>query len=81
MPCPLPGDLPDPGFELASTALQEDSVPLSPQGSPKNLLWTSSKLAGYKATKSNRGSAWSRSPWGIERRMNEASTPQGLVIW
>ena len=32
-----PGDLPDPGMELTSPALQADSLPLSNQGSPHNL--------------------------------------------
>ena len=38
LPCPLPGDLPNPGIEPASpvtSALQADSIPLSQQGSPK----------------------------------------------
>ena len=34
LPCPPPGDLPDPGIEPASPALQADSLPLSHQGSP-----------------------------------------------
>ena len=34
LPCPLPGDLPDPGIEPGSPALQADSLPLSYQGSP-----------------------------------------------
>ena len=33
-PCPSPGDLPDPGMELGSPALQADSLPSEPQGSP-----------------------------------------------
>ena len=32
---PLPGDLPDPGIEPMSPALQENSLPLSHQGSPE----------------------------------------------
>ena len=36
LPCPPPGDLPDPGTEPMSPALQADSLPLSHQGS----LWT-----------------------------------------
>ena len=32
--CPLPGDIPDPGIEPESPALQVDSLPLSHQGSP-----------------------------------------------
>ena len=40
LPFPPPGDLPDPGIELTSPALQEDSLPLSHQGSPKGYLAT-----------------------------------------
>ena len=32
---PLPGDLPNPGIEPMSPALQENSLPLSHQGSPE----------------------------------------------
>ena len=40
LPCPPPGDLPDPGIKPispAAPALQADSLPLSHQGSPKKL--------------------------------------------
>ena len=33
---PSPGDLPNPGIEPRSPALQADSLPLEPQGKPKN---------------------------------------------
>ena len=32
LPCPPPGDLPNPGIELRSPALQEDSLPSEPPG-------------------------------------------------
>jgi len=32
--CPPPGDLPDPGIKLASSALQVDSLPSEPPGKP-----------------------------------------------
>ena len=35
-PFPFPGDLPNPGIELRSSALWEDSLPAEPQGKPKN---------------------------------------------
>ena len=35
LPCPPPGDLPDPGIEPESPALQANSSPLSHQGSPR----------------------------------------------
>ena len=38
-PFPSPGDLPNPGIEPRSLALQEDSLPLSHQGSPRILEW------------------------------------------
>ena len=36
LPCPPPGDLPNPGIEPRSPALQEDSLPAEQQGNPKN---------------------------------------------
>ena len=36
MPCSLPGDLPNPGIEPRSPALQADSLPFEPTGKPKN---------------------------------------------
>ena len=38
LPCPPPGDLPDPGIEPGSSALQVDSLPLSHWGSPVSCL-------------------------------------------
>ena len=35
-PIPSPGDLPNPGIELGSPALQADSLPTEPQGKPQN---------------------------------------------
>ena len=35
-PFPPPGDLPNPGIEPRSPALQADSLPAEPQGKPKN---------------------------------------------
>ena len=34
LPCPPPGDLPDPGIEPAATASQADSLPTEPPGKP-----------------------------------------------
>ena len=38
VPCPPPGDSPDPGIASRSPALQEDSLPSEPPGKPKNAL-------------------------------------------
>ena len=36
LPCPPPGDLPNPGIEPRSSSLQADSLPSRPPGKPKN---------------------------------------------
>ena len=36
-PFPSPGDLPNPGIEPRSPALQADSLPAEPQGKPKDI--------------------------------------------
>ena len=36
LPCPSPGDLPNPGNEHRSPALQADSLPFEPPGKPSN---------------------------------------------
>ena len=38
LPFPSPGDLPDPGIEPGSSALQADSLPFSHEGSPCHIL-------------------------------------------
>ena len=37
MPCPSPGDLPDPGIEGRSLAFQVDSLPSEPPRKPKEI--------------------------------------------
>ena len=36
LPCPPPGDLPNPGIEPRSPAFQADSLPSEPPGKPMN---------------------------------------------
>ena len=43
LPCPPPGDLPDPGIKPVSPAAQADSLPLSHQGSPTGTPVASTK--------------------------------------
>ena len=38
LPCPPPGDLPNPGIEPRSSSLQADSLPYEPPGKPTNFL-------------------------------------------
>ena len=35
LPCPSPGDLPNPGIKLTSPTLQADSLPSEPPGKPE----------------------------------------------
>ena len=46
LPFPSPGDLPDPGTELGSPALQADALTSEPSGKP-NVLLGRSKLRKY----------------------------------
>ena len=39
LPCSPPGDLPDPGLEPGSSALQADSLPSEPPGKPHMILY------------------------------------------
>ena len=39
LPCPSPGDLPDPGIKPRSPALQADSLPFEPPGKPPRSTW------------------------------------------
>ena len=47
LPCPLPGDLPDPGLEPRSPTLQADSLPPEPPGFHSHFI-TSGKIALWK---------------------------------
>ena len=38
LPCPPPGDLPNPGVEPRSPALQADSLPAEPPGKPLAII-------------------------------------------
>ena len=58
LPCPLPGDLPNPGVEPRSPTLQADSLPAEPQGKLKNTGVGSLSLLQwiFPTQESNRGS-------------------------
>ena len=38
-PCPASGDIPDPGIETKSHALQADSLPTKPTGKPIYIVY------------------------------------------
>ena len=47
LPCPPPGDLPSPGIEPRSPALQMDSLPSEPPGKPSSGLFPWEGLTGF----------------------------------
>ena len=51
LPFPSPGDLPDPGMEPKSPALQADSLPLNHQASQKDTLGCLNQISGNDGTK------------------------------
>ena len=52
---PSPGDLPNPGIEPRSPALQADSLPAEPQGKPKNTGVGSLSFRIFLTQELNRG--------------------------
>ena len=57
LPCPPPGDLPNPGIESRSPALQADSLLTEPTGKPMN--------TGVGSLSFSRGTSWSRNRTGV----------------
>ena len=54
LPCPPPGDLPHPGIEPGSPALQADSLPSEPPGEPLLLSYKQQNAEGSSGTFSSR---------------------------
>jgi len=52
LPCPPPGDLPNPGIKPRSPALQADSLPTEPPGKPKSKEWVAWWAAVYGVAQS-----------------------------
>ena len=50
LPCPPPGDHPDPGIEPESSALQMDSLPLSHSGCPVTVREWTQNTKRYRKT-------------------------------
>ena len=59
LPCPPPGDFPNPGIEPRSFALQADSLPAEPPGKPKNIGVGSHPFSGGSSQPRNQTS------WGL----------------
>ena len=59
LPCPPPGDLPNPGTELRSPALQTDSLPSKLPGKPKNTEWVAYRFSS--------GFSWPKNRTGVSR--------------
>ena len=70
---PLPGDLPNPGIEPRSPALQAGSLPSEPQGKP---------YSGLMATSSKRTCAApprTAAPWQVTSDLGHSRRPQTLT--
>ena len=52
LPFPSPGDLPDPGIEPRSPALQADALPSEPPGKPTGACWSPLKSYPLELAKS-----------------------------
>ena len=57
LPCPPPGDLPNPGIKPRSPTLQVDSLPSEPKGNPRLLEWVAAPFS--------KGSSQSRNLTGV----------------
>ena len=77
-PCPLPGDLPNPGIEHRSLELQVDSLPTEPPGKPPNTgVGSLSFLQGiFPTQKSNWGLLHCR--WILYQLNYQGSPQQGF---
>ena len=92
LPCPPPGDLPNPGIEPRSPALQADSLPSEPPGKPKKTrVGSLSPLQGIFLTQeSNEGPLRCRrilyqltyqgSPWHLYTLTKSDSTEWHLGV-
>ena len=67
LPCPSPGDLPDPGIETGSPALQADYLPSEPPGKPSN-IYVLHKIKFVKYLGKNKTFHWKKylKAWGME---------------
>ena len=53
LPCPRPGNLPNPGIKPRSPILQVDSLPLSHQGSPLGLQYSYTEVSSLSFLQGN----------------------------
>ena len=67
LPCPPPGDLPNPGFERRSSSLQEDSLLSEPPGKPCDLCGSGTAVSD---------SLW---PHGLHSPWNSPGQITGVV--
>ena len=56
LPCPSPGDLPNPGIEPGSPALQADSLPFEPSGIPQTQSPNGQNLGAHTRSQPEVGS-------------------------
>ena len=79
-PCPSPGDLPDPGIEPVSPALQANSLPSEQPGKPKGWYGCTEEVGRWqverKKTSLTRKKTWAASV----RALNPNHRPPGSIV-
>ena len=78
VPCPPPGDLPNPGIEPGSPTLQADSLPSEPPGKPK---WQN-HVTNYTAEENpkNRGSLHAKLPLAAPLTHPLSRSPEAVIL-
>ena len=71
LPCPSPGDLPNPGIKARSPAWQADSLPSEPPGKPSITLFKTKSLSELQEMVMDR-EAWCAAIHGVAK----SRTPQ-----
>ena len=79
LPCPPPGDLPDPGIKLMSPASKVDSLPLSHQGSP-HLQYGRREFDPWVG-KMRWGRKWPPTPVFLSRKSHGQRSLAGYSPW
>ena len=72
LPFPSPGDLPDPGIEPGSPALQADTLPSEPRGSPTFIhKWKDIEKEGHSDICHSIGKPWKDNASGISQTQKD----------
>ena len=81
LPFPSPGDLPNPGIEHSSPALQADALTSEPPGKPKSSLISEAQFLKPNQTKPKNPKRFSPAAVRPEDAEMEAQARRHLVSW